>query len=372
VGKDCRTLYWRAIEGPEPCIRPGEEESCLIGQECLYRRNDGRLVPLTRTILSAPVYGRLQLFEILFDISDKKALERQLGLAQKLESVGLLAAGIAHEINTPIQYVGDNIRFLQESFAGLSALLGQCRSLAGGSPGPGARAEAATGLSAALEEADLDFLLEEIPKSIAQSLEGVERVAAIVSAMKRFSRLGSEEMALTDLNKAIENTLIVTRNEWKYVADVQTDLDPALPEVLCLPGDFNQVLVNIVVNAAQAIGETVKDTQRKGCIRIATRVAEGQAEIRISDDGPGIAPEKLDKIFDPFFTTKEVGKGTGQGLAIVHDIVVEKHKGSLTVDSAPGRGAAFVIRLPLPPSPSEARTGFPSPEHPEDNPGDPR
>ncbi len=357
LGKDCRELYWKEIEGEPSCLTPETDGDCLSGRESLYQRPDGRLIPVTRTILSAPVYGRLQLFEILFDISDKKTLERRLGLAQKLESVGLLAAGIAHEINTPIQYVGDNIRFLQESFAGLSGVLQSCRTLAADPRDPSALAQAEAEVLAAMDQEDMDFLMEEIPKSISQSLEGVERVATIVQAMKRFSRLGNEDMSLVDVNKAIENTLVVTRNEWKYVADVTTDLDPAQPQVRCLPGDFNQVLVNILVNAAQAIGEMVKNTQSKGTIAISTGISEGMAEIRVSDTGPGIPAENLDKIFDPFFTTKEVGKGTGQGLAITHDIVVEKHKGTISVLSEAGQGATFVVRLPLDQAPEAPSIG---------------
>ena len=294
-------------------------------------------------------FGRLWYFR---DITERKRLESQLTQAQKLESIGQLAAGIAHELNTPIQYVGDNTRFLQDSFADLRGLLrayGALADAARSGPVPAALVEE---VDAAAESADLEYLLDEIPNAITQSLEGVGRVAAIVRAMKEFSHPGTAHKTAVDLNRAIESTATVARNEWKYVADLVTDFDPDLPPVPCLPGELNQVFLNIIVNAAHAIGDVVGDgAGGKGTITVTTRAvpagAPTHAEIRIADSGTGIRPEILSKIFDPFFTTKEVGRGTGQGLSIAHGIVVEKHGGTIACESEVGRGTTFLIRLPL-------------------------
>ena len=194
---------------------------------------------------------------------------------------------------------------------------------------------------------DADYLEEEIPKALQQSLDGMKRVATIVKAMKEFSHPGVGEKVKVDLNRAIETTIIVTKNAWKYVADVQTELSPDLPPVPCLPDAINQVILNLIVNAAQAIGEKPgEESGEKGTITITTRDAGAQVEIRVKDTGPGIPEEIRDRIFNPFFTTKEVGKGTGQGLAIAHDTVVNKHGGMLTFETETGKGTTFIVRLP--------------------------
>ena len=282
------------------------------------------------------------------DITERKLMQSQLAQAQKLESIGLLAAGIAHEINTPIQYIGDNMLFLQESFQDLSTLLEHyaalyqvCRDGAPMAPVLGHIETTAAAI-------DVAYLTAEIPTAIQQSLEGVERVATIVRAMKEFSHPGTKEKVSVDLNKAIESTITVARNEWKYVAQMVTDLAPDLPLVPCVPGALNQVLLNILVNAAHALGDIVGDgTPGKGTMTVSTHQVGDGVEIRIADTGPGIPAAIRDKIFDPFFTTKEVGKGTGQGLAIAHTVVVEQHGGQLSFETAEGEGTTFIIRLPL-------------------------
>jgi PAS domain S-box-containing protein len=280
------------------------------------------------------------------DITGREAAEMELRQAQKLESVGRLAAGIAHEINTPIQFVGDNTRFLQDSFAGLQTLIHKYQEL---------RHAAASGLLSpdllaavrrAEEQSDCPYLLEEIPKALTQTLDGVSRVATIVRAMKDFAHPESKEKAAADLNKALLSTLTVARNELKYVAEVETDFGD-LPLVVCNISDLNQVFLNLLVNAAHAIGEVVKGSGEKGKIRVRT-VAEGKTVlITITDTGCGIPEDIRSKVFDPFFTTKEVGLGTGQGLAIARSVVVERHKGSLTFESEEGKGTTFYIRLPV-------------------------
>ncbi|MEJ2078686.1 MAG: ATP-binding protein [Acidobacteriota bacterium] len=199
-----------------------------------------------------------------------------------------------------------------------------------------------------MTEADTDYLASEIPQAIEHTLEGVERVAKIVRAMKNFSHPGSEEKTPIDLNKAIENTLTVSRNEWKYHADLVADLDPALPPVPCLPGELNQVILNLVVNAAHAIADVVGDASGcKGTLAVSTRLDGAWAEIRVEDTGSGIPEHARDRIFDPFFTTKGVGKGTGQGLAISHSVIVDKHGGTIHFETETGGGTSFIVRLPL-------------------------
>ncbi|MGA2174448.1 MAG: ATP-binding protein [Verrucomicrobiota bacterium] len=278
---------------------------------------------------------------------ERDLIETQLRQAQKLESVGQLAAGIAHEINTPIQYIGDNIHFIEESFAALSGLLQEYQKLAAAVRTNTVTPAVLSAVESSIQKTDLDYLSKEIPLAVEQSLQGVSHVSHIVNAMKEFSHPGSREKVALDLNHAIEMTVTVARGEWKYVAEMVTDFAPGLPPVPCLPGEFNQVILNLIINAAHAIGEVVKPVNgSKGTIRISTRLDGAWVEIRISDTGTGIPEEIRDRIFDPFFTTKEVGKGTGQGLTIARSVIVDKHGGALTFESEVGRGTTFIIRLP--------------------------
>jgi PAS domain S-box-containing protein len=281
------------------------------------------------------------------DVTDRKRMEVDLRHAQKLEAVGALAAGIAHEINTPIQFVGDNTRFLQDAFRDLSALVKAyeefCQVTANGNSSTYALDQVAE----ARKKADWDYLETEIPKALEQALDGVNRVATIVRGMKEFSHVDrSPNKAAADLNKALESTLIVARNELKYVADVEVHF-AEIPPVYCHLGDMNQVFLNLLINAAHAIADVVKGTQQKGRIGVKTRKDGNWVEVAISDTGTGVPEVVRDKIFDPFFTTKEVGKGTGQGLALARAIVVEKHGGTLTFETEVGKGTTFFIRLPL-------------------------
>jgi signal transduction histidine kinase len=190
-------------------------------------------------------------------------------------------------------------------------------------------------------------MLDEIPRAIEQSLDGVNQVATIVRAMKAYSH-PSVDMTPSDLNAAIANAITVSRNEWKYVAEVVANLDPTLPAVMCAPGQFNQVMLNLIVNAAHAIeGRADEGPRTKGLIVVSSRWTDDYVEITVEDDGCGIEPENQSRIFDPFFTTKEVGRGTGQGLSVVRDLIVKNHGGSIDVSSKPGEGSCFTIRMPL-------------------------
>jgi PAS domain S-box-containing protein len=282
------------------------------------------------------------------DITERKMLEKQLAQAQKLRSIGQLASGIAHEINTPTQYVGDNIRFLKDAFEDLIGVLQGDEELLAAARGGVVSAELIRRLQDGRERADLEYLVSEVPVAIQHTLEGVERISKIVRAMKDFAHPGREEKAPADLNQIIDSTVTVARNEWKYVADMQTDFDRSLPPVLCHPAEIGQVILNLVINAAHAIEDVVKQGRAaKGGITIATRRRDGWAEIRISDTGSGIPENIRHRIFDPFFTTKEIGRGTGQGLAICYPVIVGKHGGRITFDSEVGRGTTFTIGLPL-------------------------
>lgn len=346
---ECK-IEWDWINITQHILTSRSENRPIFLNDVRFKRADGRDGFLNLSI--SPSYsnnsGSRGFLFLGDDVTERKIMESQLSQAQKLESIGQLAAGIAHEINTPTQYVGDNIQFLKEAFTDLNGLITRQQK---------ALEEAASGASSneiiqdALKQAEIvevDYLLDEIPLAINQSLDGVKRISKIVRAMKEFSHPGSDEKTLVDLNRALENTITVAKNEWKYVADLITDFDESLPAVPCLPNELNQVFLNMIINAVHAISEHPGHREdQKGTITIRTAQNNGFAEIHISDSGTGVPEAIRSKIFDPFFTTKEVGKGTGQGLAISHDIIYNKHQGTIQVESEVGKGATFIIRLPL-------------------------
>jgi PAS domain S-box-containing protein len=317
--------------------------------ECEVLRKDGSKIWLAENLRAVRANGVIVRYEGMNeDITERKMLRDQLLQAQKLESVGQLAAGIAHEINTPVQYIGDNVRFLKDAFSDLKNLLVHYERLLGSAKEGAVSCEMVQEITSAVERADVPYLLEEIPKALEQTLEGVTRVSTLVSAMKEFSHPGVKEKIPLDLNHAIESTITVARNEWKYVADLESEYDSSLPAVSCLPGEFNQVILNLIVNAAHAIGDACakKGSSEKGKIKVQTRNGPEWVEIRIQDTGSGIPEKVRTRVFDPFFTTKEIGKGTGQGLAIAHSVVVDKHGGSIHFETEEGKGTTFIIRLP--------------------------
>jgi signal transduction histidine kinase len=285
---------------------------------------------------------------------EKRFLEIQLAQTQKLESMGQLAAGIAHEINTPTQYIGDNVRFLQNAFNELKPLLLHSRELGAATPTT-TEGESLRKLFKILPAGEIDYLLQEIPAAIEQSLEGVECVSKIVRSMKEFSYPGTAEKQAVDINQALETTLTVSRNSWKYVAELHAELASGLPPLICRPGDLNQVFLNVILNAAHALEARLGENPReKGTLTVRTRRDGDGIVIQVQDTGIGIPQEIREHIFDPFFTTKKVGRGTGQGLAIARSIVVDRHGGTISFESEVGRGTTFTIRLPLDPqSPEE-------------------
>jgi len=322
-------------------IRGYIELGCLASpSQCLKQQ----FIPNKKPLLDAISLDLGAMIEHRESLQDKSQMEAQLRHAQKLESVGLLAAGIAHEINTPAQFVNDNTHFLQDACNDILRLQHQYEQVLEQLDEENTPAEALRKLRDLATELDMDYLKNEAPIAFQQSLEGLQRISKIVKAMKEFAHPGSSKKVKLDLHEQIETTVNVSRNEWKYHAELITDFDRNLPYVSVLPDEFKQVILNLVVNAAHAIEASA---QKTGEISIQTRREGDEAIIRIRDNGCGIPEAIQSRVFDPFFTTKEVGKGSGQGLAIAYNIVVDKHQGSLTLKSQEGRGAQFEIRLPL-------------------------
>lgn len=287
------------------------------------------------------------------DITDRRLLEQQLAQTHRVEAIGHLAAGIAHEINTPTQYAGDNLCFLEEGFRQLVTFLHQQTAVLDRS---GIAPEDAARLQSLADEIDLHFLVTEIPRALSQAREGVRRVGEIVSAVKSFAHPGSGEREPTDLNAIVATTLALSRNEWKYVAATATDLEPDLPTVPCFRSEIQQAVLALIIHAAHAVADTSHERPggEPGQINIRTRSAGADIELSVSDTGPGIPDAVKPRVFDPFFSIREGGLGSGQGLSFVYDVVVKKHGGSIRFESEVGRGTTFYLRLPQAGTPQEA------------------
>jgi PAS domain S-box-containing protein len=353
VHYDDRERVVEAIRAQRERGRPTETEFRCV-------RPDGEVVWLRDARAVVVQDGDRRLLQgLLFDVTASKRAEAErdrmeldLRLAQKLEAVGQLASGIAHEINTPTQFVGDTVRFLGDAFDDLMELQRAYEELLDAAQqGPVPSALVAR-IRAAEDRADLDYLRARVPGAVERADDGVQRVATIVRAMGEFAHAPAAEQGPVDVNAALRSTLVVASNECKYIADVETELGE-LPPVVCVGGDLNQVLLNLVVNAAHAIADAnrgsnrVGAASRRGTIRVRTAAEGDHVLISVSDTGTGIAPEVAGRIYDPFFTTKEVGRGTGQGLAIARQIVVERHGGSIAFETEVGRGTTFHVRLPV-------------------------
>lgn len=346
---------WRAFEHAGWVLF----ENVFLAYSCVQGAKDVRLVAerqihleMINETVERQVEKRTQELsqqteELKIEIEERHRLESQLVQAQKLESIGQLSAGIAHEINTPSQYVRHNTQFLQQEIGGVMMVLDRYADLVKPDAPAMPWEQRAKDVKDTLEEIDYEFVREEIPRAILQSLEGMDRISEIIGAMKEFSHPGSDNKEFADINKAIQSTATVCQNRWKDVAKLEMQLSPDLPNVPCLLGELNQVILNIMVNGADAIGERFADGQEIGLITITTRLEGDYVEVVIADNGNGMPDSVREKIFDPFFTTKEVGKGTGQGLAISRDVVVQKHGGELECESIAGEGTKFIIRLPI-------------------------
>jgi PAS domain S-box-containing protein len=330
--------------GPVEGALTGRELDSVHRLDCALLSADGVAIPVEIAVTRSDRVcgGEYHLLGLVVDQRERHRRELEARHDQKLESLGRLSAGIAHEINTPIQFVGDNTRFLAEAYQDMLELLLIYRECLDGSAGELAWEARKERAEEAERQADIAYLAAEVPAAVEQSLEGIDRVASLVRAMKAFSYKDSRDRSYADLNEALTTTLTVARNEVKYVADVTCDFGE-LPQVLCHVGDLNQVFLNLVVNAADAM----QDKGERGEIRIRTRVDGPMVVISVADNGSGIPPELQRLVFEPFFTTKEVGKGTGQGLPLARAVVVDKHGGTIDVSSAPGEGTEFVLRLPI-------------------------
>jgi len=283
---------------------------------------------------------------LIAEMKERERMAAELNLAQKLESVGRLAAGLAHEINTPIQYVGDSVYFMRDAYQDIKRYLDAARQFLDSLPIDTGNAEQRTALDGIATSIDYEFLQAEFPKAIERIGEGADRVAGIVRAMKEFAHPGGQEHVASDINHALQTTLVVATNEYKYVAAIHTHFGE-LPWVVCDIGELNQVFLNLIVNAAHAIHDSGKDVS-SGEIHIHTEVAaDDMVKVCVRDNGCGIPAQHLDKIYDPFFTTKEVGRGTGQGLAITRSIIMDKHGGRVSVNSIVGSGTEFTLWLPI-------------------------
>jgi PAS domain S-box-containing protein len=325
---------------PELATKFYSDEQALIksGTAIIDLEEPGfdQVTGMPRTVVTSKVPLRdengmmIGIIGVGFDITERKVAEQRMAQGEHLESIGRLAAGVAHEINTPIQYLNDSVFFIREA---MQDLLAHNAKLAALLP------------AGAADDEDIEDLHRELPPALDRVVDGLGRIAEIVRSMKEFSHVDQREMSRVDLNRAINSTLIIARSEYKYVADVETDFKD-IPQVTCHGGQINQVVLNLVVNAAHAIADKVKGTHDKGVITVKTFVENGFAVVSIGDTGGGIPEAIRKRIFEPFFTTKEVGKGTGQGLSIAHN-VIKSHGGALDFVTEIGKGTTFYVRLPL-------------------------
>lgn len=338
LGRVIFELFPVSVFGDDP-VGDGLEAVDGFQDEVVITGADGATVlNLSLSLIRDETENASGIVCMLQDVSEKKRLERKVLQGEKLEAVGQLAAGVAHEINTPIQYIRDNLQFLETEFPLLSTALESYVSTQTSSSAP---------VDAALES--IRYLIQEIPLAVSQSLKGAESVAQIVRSLKQFSHPGSAERDYVDINACLDSVLIVSRNEWKYVAEVERDLDPSLPRILGFQSDINQAFLNLVVNAGHAISERKsREPQAPGTIFVRTSCEGAHVVIEIRDTGTGIDQSISQRVFDPFFTTKPVGKGTGQGLALVYSTIVSKHGGQIDFSSTVGEGTSFFVRFPLP------------------------
>lgn len=284
-------------------------------------------------------------YEVITDITNSKRLERQLLQSQKMETVGVLAAGIAHEINTPLQYIIGNAGFIKDAALELVQFAQSVKAVRTEDPilSPLDKVRA---INALTEKLDIDFLTGELSAAIDDSIDGLNRIASIVQSIKLITHPCSDKMKYADINELINTAVTVARNEWKQYAELQTDLDESIPKLRCLPGDINQLILNLVVNAAHSLQEKKSRTGSKGLISITTTYDVNSICVSVADNGIGIPSHIKEKIFDPFFTTKDVGTGTGMGLAIVHKIV-SRHGGDIWFESEEGKGTIFHVQFPM-------------------------
>jgi len=312
---------------------------------CAVVTADDRVVELRWTVSCEVVNNTRLLRGLMIDVTEARRLVREMAQGQKLESVGRIAAGVAHEINTSVQFISDSVRFVRHALRDVPHALADYRALTADVLSGKDVIDAAKKAADTDEAADVDYFLKNAPDALDRAIEGIGRVGSIVRSMTEFAHPDARSKADVDLNRAIKTTLNMARNEYKTVAELVTEFGD-IPTVHCHAGDINQVVLNLLLNAAHAISDVVDGTSAKGRITVRTRGIGDFVEISISDTGDGIPEDVRGRIFEPFVTTKEVGRGTGQGLALSRGIVVEKLKGSLHFETETGKGTTFFIRLP--------------------------
>jgi len=345
LGYHDRDLIGQPIAMVWPGFVAGDRSAQVRRHDTDWRRRDGELIPVE----VATAHGRIDCERLVCVASDRRVQQRQQierDHAGKLEVLGQLAAGVAHEINTPMQFIGDNLHLLRQGFDGGRLLIDRLRVVL-------EAARAARLVPELIDDADQaeiasgwDFLADRLERAFTRVDDGVARVTEIVRALRLFSH-PDNQLAAVDVNQALRTTLTVADPVLREVATVTTELDE-LPAIAARPGDLNQVFLNLLVNAAHAIAATGRG---RGTITVRTRALGDRVSISISDDGCGMPGHIQPRIFDPFFTTKPPGQGTGQGLALVHAVVVERHAGTIQVDSQVGCGTTFHV---------ERRVGTPS------------
>jgi len=333
-----------SIVEKRPITLPDVRYDSLYGQKRLLGITINPIMDEDGTLLGYLIFGR--------DITDKRISESEMVQAQELQSIGQLAAGIAHEINTPAQYVNDNLHFIKDVVLDLEALLNTCDELTSvlfaAKQLPQRLQKLLNEINTIKEKIDYTYCKEELPKAVEQSIEGISKIVSIVKSLKNFAHPDTQKKVIINLNKTLEDVITITRNEWKYISDLTTDFKHIDIMIPCFPNQLNQVFLNMIINARDAIQEAIdKKLIEKGNIEISTDMNTDYAIVAIKDNGIGISEEIKSKIFDPFFTTKEVGKGSGQGLAIAHSIIYDKHKGMIRVESEYGKGTTFYVYLPL-------------------------
>ena len=352
---------WRHLMEQQGCVKDFEstllkkngEIIAALETSCVLRDGAGRAVAyagiirdVTRDVKSN-MYVHRQYVDLVNSLRDVRRTQPKLIQQEKLASIGQLAAGIAHELNNPIGFISSNFTTLKSYVGIIKRYILFCEKLAAAAhkSGNDDLQRHVRALLAFRKRQKVQYIYKDIEDLVSESLDGTQRITEIVKSLRNFSRIDTgTEIELYDINEAIESTLTVAKNEIKYVADVVKELGE-VPGIECVGGEINQVLLNIIVNAAQSIKS--QNRSSRGTIRVRTWSDGEHVACEISDDGPGIRQEIIHRIFDPFFTTKEAGKGIGLGLSISYDIVIHKHKGDLSVESRPGEITMFTVKLPI-------------------------
>ncbi len=342
VGMNVRQMFADS-DSLSRCLFPQVAVDLLETEQTGLRNNS--TFPAEVCARRSTVGEKIWFTAVVRDVTRRKSLESQLSHSKKMESIGQLAAGIAHEINTPIQFINDNLQFLAAAFQSLQMVHSISKQLVSKCRMKSFELELVERIESMCQSADIDFLIDEVKPAIMQSSDGAARVATIVQVLKEFAAPATTSKSAVDLNQLVKNVVLVAQTRWPDEVFWNTELDTSNPQLSCIPSLLNQAFLNIVVNAAEALAGQTRVAP--GMILVSTEHDADHAIVRIDDDGPGISPEHLDRIFDPFFTTKPVGQGTGQGLAFVYDAIVNKHQGSVDVQSEPGKGTRFLVKLPL-------------------------